>query len=333
PGMWTAAVAGALVVAAAAAVLLLLTRGNGSRDQSAGGGAGEPDRDAAHQEAPPSQESRWSRRFTSPEQRAALERAIQEARIRRAAGGVPREAPPPPRSIGKRKIPAAGQASAGGDDGDLDKEYIRSVVHDAQPLLRECYELALDEDPTLSGKLTVEFTITGEPDVGGLVEEATTSKEGIGANQTLAECVAETMLSLQFPAPANGGVVQVRYPFLFATDGEPAAEQSAPPPAKQTQRPRPPPSSQAPEPREPAPAPLSTKYGPAELTEQAREQARLGQWAKALSLCESAASMAPTDQDNAMVCALAACNSRNAPAARKHIARLRSPSRRGMVHQ
>ena len=66
-------------------------------------------------------------------------------------------------------------------------------------------------------------------------------------------------------------------------------------------------------------------------TAQARDAARNGQWARALSLCESAASMDSGDQDTAMVCALAACNIKSASKAKTHLDRLRSPSRRGMA--
>jgi hypothetical protein len=60
---------------------------------------------------------------------------------------------------------------------------------------------------------------------------------------------------------------------------------------------------------------------------------RQGSWGKALRLCDEAAEKDRGDQDNAMVCALAACNIKSASKARKHMARLKSPSRKRMARQ
>jgi hypothetical protein len=100
--------------------------------------------------------------------------------------------------------------------GSLDKEYIQSTIKEALPLVKKCYELVLHEEPTLSGKLTVNFTIAAEPEVGGVVELVDIEgNDRIARQPTLRECLQETIYSLEFPEPKGGGTVNVTYPFIF----------------------------------------------------------------------------------------------------------------------
>lgn len=104
----------------------------------------------------------------------------------------------------------------------LDKDYIRTTVREVVPLIKECYELALAEKADLAGKLIVGFTIEGEEEIGGVVTTADIQADDespLGKNQTLSECVRETVMSLAFVAPKGGGKVTVRYPFIFRSDG------------------------------------------------------------------------------------------------------------------
>jgi RNA polymerase sigma factor (sigma-70 family) len=104
---------------------------------------------------------------------------------------------------------------------DMDKEYIRAAVRAIIPLLSECYEEGLARDPTLAGKVVVEFTIEGEPKVGGIVgESAIDPEESDLADPVVRECIQETMHALEIDPPAEGGVVKVRYPFAFAPAGD-----------------------------------------------------------------------------------------------------------------
>lgn len=103
------------------------------------------------------------------------------------------------------------------DVGQLDKVYIQERIQDITPLVRECYERALERIPTLAGKAIVEFAIIGEEEVGGLVESSTyLQDQSTIADPEFAECIQETMHALEFAAPpAGGGRVVVRYPFVF----------------------------------------------------------------------------------------------------------------------
>jgi ABC transport system ATP-binding/permease protein len=109
-------------------------------------------------------------------------------------------------------------------------------------------------------------------------------------------------------------------------------------PSDPVKPPKDPPKDPVKPPKDPPPDPPPGGDGDsaksaAELTAEAREAARSGQWGKALRLCESAAAKDRGDQDNAMVCALAACNIKSASKAKKHMDRLKSPSRKGMARQ
>lgn len=155
---------------------------------------------------------REPRRFATPDERAALSRAIERARERRAASAAPSSAEAPPPEAPTLARPPVGV---------LDKDYIQERVRDVLPLLAECYTMALEDTPDLAGRVMTEFVISGEPDVGGLVEESTISDEGTTiAHPGMRECMRETLYSIEFEPPPNGGKVLVRYPFLFAPDGE-----------------------------------------------------------------------------------------------------------------
>lgn len=104
--------------------------------------------------------------------------------------------------------------------GRLDPQYIRDAIRDLQPLLRECYELALEDArssgrETLEGRLVTRFVIGGEPDVGGVIEESSVMDDSDLRHPLLEECFTETLFTVELPAPEEGGRVTVHYPFVF----------------------------------------------------------------------------------------------------------------------
>jgi hypothetical protein len=115
---------------------------------------------------------------------------------------------PAPEELARRgkRVPTTriGQPSA---QGDLDKALIRRVVKAAVPKAEACYTKALAENSELSGTVQVQFFISPK----GKVASASAS----GVDPALAECVAEVIKKLEFPAPKGGGGVQVNYPFTF----------------------------------------------------------------------------------------------------------------------
>ena len=98
----------------------------------------------------------------------------------------------------------------------LDKDYIREVVQDqVVELVRECYNSKLVDDPTLAGKIVLNFTIAGDESVGGVIEAVTVAEGTTLDDPEMGECVAESMASATFDPPQGGGTVEVTYPFIF----------------------------------------------------------------------------------------------------------------------
>ena len=142
-------------------------------------------------------------RRIDPATRAVRLEAIRRARSANAGRGERRpgaEEPPP-------QLATA--------EGDLDKEYIRDAVQGLIPLLGECYQEGLERNPALRGRVVVDFTIEGEPEVGGIVGESSIGKTSMDDPAVL-ECIQETMYALEIDPPAAGGLVHVSYPFELA---------------------------------------------------------------------------------------------------------------------
>jgi hypothetical protein len=102
----------------------------------------------------------------------------------------------------------------------LDADYIRGRIKDLIPLVEECYELGLREQPKLEGKLVLKFDIVGEPKLGGVVESIEYVRQNDAGilNQTLEDCLKATVETQTFAAPEKGGKTTVTYPFVFAHD-------------------------------------------------------------------------------------------------------------------
>jgi hypothetical protein len=118
--------------------------------------------------------------------------------------------------------PTPNNAPPADDDarGTLDPQYIRDAVQELRPLIAECYDRALEEQSDLEGSLVVEFTLEGEPGVGGVVEGTRIADTSTLTHPSLDECVRETMYTLRLPAPGGSGSVHVRYPFRFSPRDE-----------------------------------------------------------------------------------------------------------------
>jgi hypothetical protein len=142
--------------------------------------------------------------------RAAHDQLVEE--IRRA--NRRRVDPAPAISTGLRP-PSLPAGSADADD-DPDRDYIQGAMVSLLPMIVDCYKQARATTPTLAGKLVVHFTIEGDPDTGGVVTDSSIDPDQSEIHDPgLAECVQETMFALEIDPPANGGTVQVTYPFTF----------------------------------------------------------------------------------------------------------------------
>jgi hypothetical protein len=94
--------------------------------------------------------------------------------------------------------------------GSLDKDIIRRIVRAHINEVRYCYNQGLARDPTLAGKVSINFTIgpTGSVPVT-MVANSTIKDEAVS------NCIAKAVKRWTFPKPIGGGVVVVTYPFVL----------------------------------------------------------------------------------------------------------------------
>ncbi len=137
---------------------------------------------------------------------APLERVFDVAMLEPAPPSIP----DPPSAPGEKPF------------GRLAPEVIQRVVRSSFGLFRHCYEDGLRRDPTLRGRVSVQFVI-GRDGRAGAVEPADSDLPDVRARV----CVREQFKALAFPAPA-AGIVTVTYPIMF----EPGGSGQAPPKAE-----------------------------------------------------------------------------------------------------
>jgi len=116
---------------------------------------------------------------------------------------------PGPQVTGERE--GASVARAGADA--VEKRTVDQVIKDHMPLFRQCYEVALREQPGLVGKVTVGFVIVGTGAVGAATIQASTMD-----NKVVESCVRAKVMAIRFPAPSGNTTVQVSYPFVFSSN-------------------------------------------------------------------------------------------------------------------
>ena len=144
------------------------------------------------------------RKIEKPRRDALLER-MRVARAARTSGGASTSAGSTPRPA----LPAL--------PGMINKDDIRAGVRAVIPLLAECYDNAQDRLTTKAGKIVVQMHLTGEPDVGTLIESAEIGGDAhFTSDAELVECFQQTLLSVEQPPIAGGGTIDVTYPIEFA---------------------------------------------------------------------------------------------------------------------
>jgi hypothetical protein len=98
-----------------------------------------------------------------------------------------------------------------GGSGIFDQGQVVRMIRSRQSAFRRCYENALRNNPTLNGRVAVQFTIEERGNVSGArATENTTGDAG------LASCVVGVIRRLRWRQGPEGGSVQFSYPFIFA---------------------------------------------------------------------------------------------------------------------
>lgn len=94
--------------------------------------------------------------------------------------------------------------------GDFDQALVVRMIRRRIRSIRSCYERALRQNPNLSGKVKVRFTIQPSGSTSGASAiENTTGNAGLGS------CVVSTVNRFRFNPGPTGGSVTFTYPFVF----------------------------------------------------------------------------------------------------------------------
>ncbi len=117
-----------------------------------------------------------------------------------------------------QKAGVAGQGSAfvaldtGGSfvENGLTKDEVGKVIHAHMSEIRYCYESSMIQNPSVEGKLQVDFSIGPQ----GVVTQAGV-QETTTQSTRLDDCVIRRLVKWQFPKPKGGTTVAVAYPFVF----------------------------------------------------------------------------------------------------------------------
>jgi TonB family protein len=114
--------------------------------------------------------------------------------------------------------------------GGLDKADILAVIKSHQDEVKHCYEVRLQSQPRLAGRLTMAWLIGSE----GEVAQASIAVDSF-ADPLVGRCVLESVRTWRFLPPINGGTVNVTFPYIFVSKEE-HDEQVAPAPQQPSQR-------------------------------------------------------------------------------------------------
>lgn len=97
----------------------------------------------------------------------------------------------------------------------LDRDQIAAVVQRNMGQIRFCYEQGLQGDPSLNGRVAVDFTISGSGQVS-LAQVANTTLN----SKIVEECIVLRLKTWKFPLPQGGVNVKVSYPFNLKRAGQ-----------------------------------------------------------------------------------------------------------------
>ncbi len=99
------------------------------------------------------------------------------------------------------------------EDG-LSKDEVGRVIHSHLAEVRYCYESAMIKNPSVQGKLVVDFIIQG----GGNVKSGKINSSTVG-DASLDQCILSHLFKWKFPKPTGGVDVAIVYPFIFKALG------------------------------------------------------------------------------------------------------------------
>lgn len=92
----------------------------------------------------------------------------------------------------------------------MPRSVIQGVIDRHRQQIRYCYEQQLQSQQLLQGRVVVSWVIAAT----GKVSRARIKQSTLDSPAVLA-CIVERVRTWRFPRPAGGGVVEVKYPFIF----------------------------------------------------------------------------------------------------------------------
>jgi TonB family protein len=116
-------------------------------------------------------------------------------------------------AVQEREVRGNVGLSSGGDiggSGEFDAALVQQQIKLRLKSITRCYESELRKNPSLSGKVTITFTIQER----GNVTDARASENTTGS-PAVAECVTSAISRFRFNPGPDGGSVTFRYPFVF----------------------------------------------------------------------------------------------------------------------
>lgn len=120
-----------------------------------------------------------------------------------------------------KRVPQVRQAKAL-VTGALDKDIVRRIVRAHINEIRYCYNQGLVRDPSLAGRVVVQFQIgPAGTVVAAIVAQSTVDSE------VVEQCMAKTVKRWKFPKPTGGSSVSVKYPFLLDPGGSSSWQRTA----------------------------------------------------------------------------------------------------------
>lgn len=116
--------------------------------------------------------------------------------------------------VTERKVRGQTKLEGGGDiggSGEFDSSVVVSAIKLRIGAIKICYERELKRNPSLAGKVTVQFSIQPQ----GNVTDVNVTGNSTG-DSAVAECVASAVRRFRFNPGPKGGSVSYSYPFVFA---------------------------------------------------------------------------------------------------------------------
>ena len=95
--------------------------------------------------------------------------------------------------------------------GSLEKSLIDGVIKDNFDSIRQCYQSELSKGLYLEGKIVVKFVIASN----GFVSKAEIYSSTMGSTE-VESCIVNLFKKFTFPEPSGGGIVVIKYPFVFS---------------------------------------------------------------------------------------------------------------------